>query len=152
MVLSTLRASWAGEPPSASSSLPRSTMLKLGLIPFILALTLGSTSCWFHKSTPPRVFVPPPPAARPSVATTQPELPPPPDIDIPEDASVTGGIPATMPPTEPPPRTPPRRTPPPVRATTPPPVPTIPPDVPAAPRLTQIFTAEQSREYNRTLE
>jgi len=126
-------------------------MLKLRLIPFILALSLGSTSCWFRKSTPPKVFVPPPPAARPSVATTQPELPPPPDIDMPEDATVTGGIPATMPPTEPPPRTPPRRIPPPVRATTQPPA-QIPPDPPPAPRLGQIFTAEQLREYNRLVD
>src|SRR6266404_4362301 len=151
MVLSTLQASWAGELPSASSSRLRSTMRKLRLLPFILALSLGSTSCWFRKSTPPRVFVPPPPAARPSVATTQPQLRPPPEIDMPEEATATGGIPAAMPPTEPPPPTPPRRVPSPVRATTPPPA-QIPPDVPPAPRLGQIFTAEQLREYNRAVD
>ena len=126
-------------------------MARSRLLPVILALSFGSISCWFRTSTPPRVFVPPPPAARPSVATEQPELPPPPAIDVPEDATVTGSIPAAMPPVEPPPPAPPRRTPPPVRATTQPPAP-IPPDAPPTPRLTQIFTAEQSREYNRTLD
>src|SRR5579862_9229459 len=151
MVLSTLQASWAGEPPSASSSPRRRTMLNLRLLPFILALSLGSTGCWFQKSTPPRVFVPPPPAARPSVATTPPELPPPPEIDKPEDATVTGGIPAAMPPAEPPPPAPPRRTPPPARANTQPPAP-VPPEVQPTPRLGQIFTSEQLREYNRSLD
>ena len=126
-------------------------MLKLRLLPFILALSLGSTGCLFRKSTPPRVFVPPPPAARPRVATTQPELPPPPDIDMPEDATVTSGIPAAMPPTEPPPPAPPRRAPPPVRANTQPPA-AAPPEVQPTPRLGQIFTAEQLRDYNRAVD
>jgi hypothetical protein len=127
-------------------------MLKLRLIPFILALSFGSTSCLFRKSTPPRVFVPPPPTARPRVATTQPELPPPPEIDMPEDTTITGGIPAAMPPLPPPPPAPPRRIPPPVRATTQPPA-VVPPEVqPTAPRLGQIFTAEQLRDYNRAVD
>jgi hypothetical protein len=124
-------------------------MLKLRL--FILALSLGSTSCLFRKSTPPRVFVPPPPTARPPVATTQPELPPPPEIEMPEDETVSSGIPAAMPPPEPPPPAPPRRTPPPVRATTQPPA-IVPPEAQPAPRLGQIFTAEQLREYNRAVD
>src|SRR5665213_1233570 len=119
-------------------------MARSRLLPFILALSFGSTSCWFQKSTPPRVFVPPPPAARPSVATVQPELPSPPKIDLPEDAVVTGGIPAAMPPAEPPPPAPPKRTPPPVRVNTQPPA-AAPPEVQPAPRLGQIFTAEQLR-------
>jgi hypothetical protein len=114
-------------------------------------LSFGSTSCWFRQSTPPRVFVAPPPAARPSVATTQPELPPPPEIDLPEDATVTGDIPAAMPPTEPPPPAPPRRPPPQVRVTAQPPA-AVPPEVPPTPRLGQIFTAEQLREYNRAMD
>lgn len=127
-------------------------MLNSRLLPFILALSLGSTSCWFRKSTPPRVFVPPPPVVRPSVATVPPELPPPPEIDLPEDATVTGGIPAAMPPAEPPPpAAPPRRPPPPVRVNVQPPA-AVPPEVPPAPRLGQIFTAEQLREYNRQVD
>ena len=125
-------------------------MLRSRLLPFVLALSFGSTSCWFHKSQPPRVFVPPPPVARPPVATVQPELPTPPEIKAPQDATVTGGIPATMPPTVPPPRPPPRRTPPPVRAAQP--AAAVPPEVPPAPRLGQIFTAEQLREYNRAVD
>src|ERR1700729_1518485 len=121
------------------------------LLPFILALSFGSTSCWFQKSTPPRVFVPPAPAARPSVATTQPELPTPPDIDMPEDATVTGGIPAAMPPTAPPPPAPPKRPPPAVRVTAQPPA-AAPPEAQPTPRLGQIFTAEQLREYNRAVD
>ena len=126
-------------------------MLKLRLLAFILALSLGSTSCWFQKSPPPRVFVPPPPAARPRVATKQPELPSPPEIELPEDASIMEGIPAAMPPEEPPPPPPPRRTPPPVRANAQPPA-AVPPEVQPTPRLGQIFTAEQLRDYNRALE
>ena len=126
-------------------------MLKLRLLPLILALSLGSTSCWFSKSPPPKVFVPPPPVARPPVATTEPVLPAPPEIELPEEATVTEGIPAAMPPAEAPPPAPPRRTPPPVRATTQPPV-TTPPEVQPAPRLGQIFTAEQLRDYNHAVD
>jgi light-regulated signal transduction histidine kinase (bacteriophytochrome) len=49
---------------------------------------------------------------------------------MPEDAVTVDGIPAAMPPAEPPPPAPPRRT----------------------PRLGQIFTAEQLREYNRAVD
>jgi hypothetical protein len=127
-------------------------MRKLRLLPFILALSLDSTSCWFRKSTPPRVFVPPPPVAHPPVATVQPDLPPPPEIDMPEDAGIVEGIPPAMPPAEPPPPAPPRRTPPPVRANTQPAAP-VPPEVqPTTPRLGQIFTAEQLRGYNRAVD
>jgi hypothetical protein len=126
-------------------------MLKSRLLSVILAFSFGSTSCWFRKSTPPRVFVPPPPVYRPPVATVQPEMPSPPEIDLPEDVTVTGGIPAAMPPTEPAPPAPPRRVPPPVRANTQPPPP-VPPEVPPTPRLGQIFTAEQLRDYNRAVD
>jgi hypothetical protein len=126
-------------------------MLRSRLLPFILALSFGSTSCWFQKSTPPRVFVPPPPVARPPVATVQPELPAPPEIDAPRDATVKDGIPAAMPPTEPPPPVPPRRTPPPVRVNAQPPA-VAPPEVQPTPRLGPIFTAEQLRDYNRAVD
>jgi hypothetical protein len=120
------------------------------LLPFILALSFGSTSCWFRKSPPLRVFVAPPRVARPRVIPVQAELPPPPEIDAPQDAAITAGIPGPMPPAEPPPPAP-RRVPPPVRATIQPPA-VVPPETQPAPRLGQIFTAGQLREYNRALE
>lgn len=127
-------------------------MARSRLLPVILALSFGSTSCWFRKYTPPRVFVPPPPAARPSVALTQPELPPPPEIELPQDASIMEGIPVAMPPVEAAPPAPARRAPPPVRVNAQPPA-VVPPEVqPAAPRLGQIFTAEQLRDYNRAVD
>jgi hypothetical protein len=126
-------------------------MYRSRLLPFILALSCGSTSCWFQKSPPPRVFVPPPPVVRPPVATVQPELPTPPEIDMPEDASGPEGIPAAMPPAEAPPPAPARRTPPPVRVNTQPPA-AAPQEAPPAPRLGQIFTAEQLRDYNRAVD
>lgn len=126
-------------------------MFKSRLLPFIVALSLGSTSCWFRKSPTPRVFVPPPPIFRPPIAAVQPELPAPPEIDMPQNTIVNGGIPAAMPPAEPPPPAPPRRTPPPVRANTQPPA-AVPPEVPPTRRLGQIFTADQLRDYNRALE
>lgn len=125
-------------------------MARSRLLPFILALSFGSTSCWFRKSTPLRVFVPPPTALR-RVVTVQPELPPPPEIDLPQDASIMEGIPAAMPPAEPPPPAPPKRPPPPVRVNAQPPI-AVPPEAQPAPRLGQIFTAEQLRDYNRAVD
>jgi hypothetical protein len=110
-------------------------MFRSRLLPVVLALSFGSTSCWFHKSPPPRVFVAPPPVpvVRTPVVLVQPEVPPPPEIDLPQDASIMESIPAAMPPAEPPPPPPPRRPPP-------------------TPRLGQIFTAEQLREYNHAVD
>jgi len=127
-------------------------MSRLRLLPFILALTLSNTACFFHKRPAARVFVPPPPAPRPAVATSQPELPSPPEIRghvEPPDLEIPANMPSEA---APPPSPAPRRTPPPVRANIPPPAPIPTEPAPAAPRLTQIFTADQLREYNRTLE
>ena len=126
-------------------------MFRSRLLPVVLALSLGSTSCWFNKSTPPRVFVPPPPVVRPPVVLAQPEMPPPPEIDLPQDASIMEGIPAAMPPVAAPPPPPPRRAPPPVRVNAQPPA-AVPPEVQPTPRLGQIFTAEQLRDYNRAVD
>jgi hypothetical protein len=126
-------------------------MSRSRLLPFILALSFGSTSCWFQKTPPPRVFVPPPPVYRPPVAFEQPELPAAPEIELPLDASIMESIPAAMPPVEAPPPPPPRRPPPPARVSAQPPAP-VPPEVQPTPRLGQIFTAEQLRDYNRALE
>jgi hypothetical protein len=128
-------------------------MFRSRLLPVVLALSFGSTSCWFHKSPPPRVFVAPPPVpvVRTPVVLVQPEVPPPPEIDLPQDASIMESIPAAMPPAEPPPPPPPRRPPPPVRVNVQPPA-IVPPEVQPTPRLGQIFTAEQLREYNHAVD
>jgi hypothetical protein len=127
-------------------------MSRLRLYPLILAMSLGTTSCWFQKKTAARVFVPPPPAARPTVASAPPEIPPAPDIGLDSEMPVVQGIPESLPASAGPPPPAPRRTPPPVRVSAPPPT-VIPPEPPpATPRLGQIFTAEQLREYNRSLD
>jgi hypothetical protein len=125
-------------------------MSNLRLLPMILALSLGTTSCWFQKSKAPRVFVPPAPVSRPSVASVPPEIPAAPQIDLTGETPLPGVVTATIPAAPPPPPAP-RRSPPPVRATAPPPA-VIPPEPQPAPRLGQIFTAEQLREYNRSLD
>jgi len=127
-------------------------MSRLRLIPLILALSLGTTSCWFQKKTAARVFVPPPPPARPNVASVVPEIPLAPEIELDSEMPQIQGFPESLPASAGPPPPAPRRTPPPVRATTPPPA-LIPPEPqPTPPRLAQIFTAEQQREYNRALD
>jgi len=124
-------------------------MSRLRLLPLILALSLGATSCWFQKRTAARVFIPPPPAPKPQIPKAPPEIPAL-EIELTEEVTAPEGVSATFPAIEPPPPTP-RRVPPPVRATAPPPV-VIPPDIQPAPRLGQIFTADQLREYNRALD
>ena len=126
-------------------------MFRLRLLALILGLSFGNTACRFQKRPAMRVFVPPP-AARRTVAIAQPELPAPPDIEIPAEAPPLE-IPTSLPSAAAPPPSPvPRRIPPPVRATAPPPATVVPPEPPPAPRLGQIFTADQLREYNRSLE
>src|SRR5258706_4575597 len=82
MVQSTLRARWAGGRRSASSSRLWYIMFRLRLLPLILAISLGTTACKFQKRPPARVFVPPLRVTKATVAIAQPELPPPPEIDI----------------------------------------------------------------------
>jgi hypothetical protein len=127
-------------------------MSRLRQLPLILALSLGTTSCLFQKKTAARVFVPPPPAVRPSVASVVPEIPEAPQVELGSEMPQIEGFPENLPANAGPPPSTPRRTPPPVRATAPPPA-VIPPEPqPTPPRLTQIFTAEQLREYNRSLD
>src|SRR4029078_12761619 len=114
MVLSIFRARWAGELLFVCSSQLWYIMSRLRLVPFILALTLSNTACFFHKRPAPRVFVPPPPAPRPAVATSQPELPSPREIRghvEPPDLEIPANMPSEA---APPPSPAPRRTPPPV--------------------------------------
>jgi hypothetical protein len=150
MVLLISRVKRAAEPHSGYSSPPFfNNMFKLRVLPLVVALSLGSSSCWFRKAKPVRVFVPPPPPPRAPLPTRVPDLPPAPDVKI-EASSEVPGVPAEMPAALPPPPAPRRATPPP-RAATPPPAVT-PETATPAPRLGQIFSAEQSRDYNRTLD
>ena len=86
------------------------------------------------------------------VASVVPEIPPAPEVDLDSEMPQIQGFPESLPASAGPPPPVPRRMPPPVRATAPPPA-VIPPEPqPTPPRLAQIFTAEQLREYNRTLD
>lgn len=130
-------------------------MLNRPLIALVVALSAGSSSCWFRKPRP-RVFSPPPPRPRTPLPTEVPEVTGAPEALI--EAAAPGpavltelGI-AT-------PRFPRFPAPPeirrPVVATpkpAPQPAPAPEPIPPQQPRVGQIFTAEQIREYNRSLE
>jgi hypothetical protein len=121
-------------------------MLRLRLFSLMLALSLGSSSCWLRKAKSPRVFVPPPAKPRPAIVAEVPELPQAPDIEANYQPELPGDLFATMPAVAPRrPAAPPAR----VAAPSPAPVPEAPPP---PPRLGQIFTAEQLREYNRNLD
>jgi len=125
-------------------------MINLRLFAMVLLISLGTTSCWFRK--PPRAFIPPPAPPKPVIATSPPEVPPAPEIDTETTATLPPDLPSTMPTAPPPPAAPARR--PPTAAaprTTPPPVAPTPEAVPA-PKLGQIFTAVQLREYNQALD
>ena len=127
-------------------------MSRLRQLPLILAMSLGTTSCLFQKKTVARVFVPPPPVVRPQVASVVPEIPAAHEVELSSEMPQIEGFPESLPASAGPPPPAPRRTPPPVRATAPPPA-VIPPEPqPTPPRLAQIFTADQLREYNRSLD
>jgi hypothetical protein len=130
-------------------------MFRYRYLSLVLALSLGTSSCWFERKKPPRVFVPPPPthAPKPEVTATQPpELPPAPAIDAMPEASLPLELPVNIPELAPPPAPPPRRPPPSPRATAPSTPPPPAPETTPPPRLGQIFTADQLREYNRSLD
>jgi hypothetical protein len=118
-------------------------------LPVILALAMASSSCLFQKK---RVaFIPPPVRAAAKPVNQASALPDPPLIAG-NPAENIPQAPASLPDVPPPPapRSPPRR--PPVATT--PPKPTVTqtqPEAPA-PRLGQLFTPDQQREYNRSLD
>ncbi len=125
----------------------RSNKLWIG---FLLAGTLSTSGCLFKKQ--PRAFHPPP--LRPTnAAVVEPKLPPVVEPPGELELSATFEAPALviiMPDLAPPPKpvpAPPKR--PPVAAA-PKPAPAA--ETPAPPKLGQIFTADQTREYNRTLD
>lgn len=119
----------------------------------VIALALGASSCWFHRSRPARVFVPPPVQPRPAPPAQVPELPAAPDVEaegayLPLPPEVPQGTAAPLPEAGPPPALPRRPAPPRAVAVPQPPAPEPAP----APRIGQIFTAEQRREYNRSID
>jgi hypothetical protein len=127
-------------------------MFRSRLLSLILALSLGSSSCWLRKTKSTRVFVPPPAKPRPAIVAEVPELPQAPDIEVNYQPELPGDLFATMPAAGPPPAVAPRRpAAPPARVAAPSPAP-VPEAPPPPPRLGQIFTAEQLREYNRNLD
>jgi hypothetical protein len=125
-------------------------MVNFRIFPLLLVLSLGSTSCWFRK--PPRAFVPPPARPKPVIVASPPEMPAAPEIDANATATLPSEVPGSIMPPAPPPSSPPARRPATAAAprTTPPPAPQ--PEPPPLPRLGQIFTAAQLREYNQTLD
>jgi hypothetical protein len=125
----------------------------------VLAFALFSSGCWFSRH-PPTAFTPPPPQA-PPVAAAPERLPDPPVVASAPDLGESSADSSTLPgglipngvaeaPAPPAPRVPSRRPP-----VTPPPKPaaTAPQSDPQPPpRLGQILSPEQTREYNRVLE
>ena len=120
-----------------------------GLLAWMVLSSLATSGCLFRSSKPPRLFAPPTPVQLPIVLKAPPELEAGPDLDImavtaPEIFSLPG--PALPPPPRPPA---PRNTPPP-KAVVPSPPPS--PEPPPPPKITQIFTEDQRRELNRSLD
>ena len=119
------------------------------LIPLVLVLCVGTSACWFRAKKKPRVFVPPAVQVRPVKLPSQPQVPDPPGLDL-KVAAAIPEFPILLPELPPPPA-PPKRVPPTPVAPKVQPQPQ-PPEPPPPPKLGQIFTAEQLRDYNRTLD
>ena len=119
------------------------------ILPGILVLSMASSSCLFKKNAV--TFTPPPARPAPSVSSKPAELAGPPLIEgdpaasFPEASNSIPEIPEPPPP-KPAPRRPVVATAPPKPATT-----TAPPETPG-PRIAQLFTPDQQREYNRSLD
>ncbi len=128
-------------------------MAKQTLMSLCLSLSAALASCTFpgfhHKA--PRVFVPPPVAAKPTLPPEPaPTLPPPEESDA-EASAELPAAPGSLPRLTPPPVAPPKR---PVAAAPKPATqpPATAPDAAAPPKLGQIYTAAQAREYNRSID
>jgi hypothetical protein len=128
--------------PPAPARRPISLILVTALVSLLFA------SCHHHRQS--RVFQPPPPRPHPPfVLPPFPTLPEAPDIEAESESAeppeIASDIPVLPPPPEPPKR--------PVVVAVPKPVPPPPPpEPPASPRLGQMFTADQLRDYNRALD
>ena len=124
-------------------------MRKSGLIFGVFSLSLASTGCWTQKQA--RVFIPPAPVIHRSAPDTTPVIDQaPPQIATDTSSIVPPPLPETMPdPIDAPKRTPrravitPQRIPSATGSTV---------ETPATPTLGQLFTPEETREYNRTID
>jgi hypothetical protein len=120
-------------------------------IALLAAVSALSSSCVFHKT--PVAFTPPPPWPHAPVQQTTPPLPPPPLIAGDPRASMPPDLPASIPElaAPPAPRPPTKKSAPSSPAK---PVATPPAEPPPVqpPKLGQIFTPEEEREYNHTID
>ena len=119
------------------------------LLRVALGLSMASSSCWFKK-TPPN-FTPPPTQAQPAPpAEPPPALPAPPKIEG-DSSTVPPAISPTIPdaPEPPKPKRRQRVAPSPPKVTAPPPQT---PEQPAPPKLGPLLSADQLRDYNRTID
>lgn len=116
----------------------------------VLVLSVGTGGCWFRK--PPRTFVPPTPVAI-SIPEELEEIPPPPDVTLNLTATLPP-VPATLGDYPGPPVTPtngrPRR--PGLGPSKPAQVEETPIPVTPPPKLGQLYTPEQRRDYNRAID
>jgi hypothetical protein len=115
----------------------------------LLAVSSLTSSCFFRKT--PQGFTPPPPRAQPQLSAKQPVIATPPPLIAGDPAATVPMAPATIPDLPPPPapRPTPRR---PQPAPPPKPVTTTPPTEPQPPRLGQMFTPDEMRNYNRAID
>ena len=119
-------------------------------LPVLAALLLCSSCTFFGaRQKPPRAFHPPPIVYSKLPAQPPPRLPLP-DLEIKQTAELPP-LPEGLPRLQGPPAAAPPKRPVAVAPKTPPP-PTTPEPVPPAPKIGQIYTAEQSREYNRAID
>jgi hypothetical protein len=130
-------------------------MRKSRMILGVFALSLASTSCLRQQRTQARAFTPPEPRTWPSVPDTVPQLPEAPPVDANLAAIIPPPLPIMTPETMPEVPEAPKRV---TRRIAPaitPPKPVSPgtptPESPA-PKLAQMFTPEEFREYTRTLD
>ena len=120
------------------------SLLPLSLL---IGCLLVCSGCWFQKAKPV-AFTPPPPHP-PAKLGPQPELPDPPEVTIDLAIYQTTELPPDIPDLPEPPKPAPRPKPPVIAG---PKVPQTLPEPPTPPKLGQIFTAEQIREYNKDLD
>ncbi len=115
-----------------------------GLLAAALAFSISSTGCLF-QSKRPRLFVPPPVTAKPAPLPEPPVLEA--SVEIPFSAEPPDTANWPLPQFPPPPKPAPAPRP---RPAVQPPKPEGPPlPQPPAPKITQVFPAEQLREYTR---
>ncbi len=130
-------------------------MRKSRMIYGVFALSLASTSCLRQTRTQARAFTPPPTRTWPTVDQTTPQLPDAPQIATNEASIAPPQLPTLTPETMPEVPEAPKRV---VRRPAAPVSPPKPPVTgpvapePVAPRLAQMFTAEELKENNRTLD